>query len=67
MHAREKIIFLSAEHLQEQADARVREAELLPAGEARQNALKNAAQLRSYAAMKRLLSAAATPKKVRIR
>jgi hypothetical protein len=67
MHAREKIIFLSAEHLQEQADARVREAELLPAGEARQNALKNAAQLRSYAAMKRLLSPAATPKKVRIR
>ena len=48
MRSREKILFLSANHLQEQADARIREAEQLPDGEARQNALKNAAQLRSY-------------------
>jgi hypothetical protein len=67
MHAREKIIFLSAEHLQEQADARFREAEMLPVGEARQNALNNAAQLRSYARLKRLLSPAGTPKKGSIR
>jgi len=67
MLAREKIIFLSAEHLQEQADARIREAELLPVGEARQNALKNAAQLRSYVTLKRLLSPVGTPKKGRIR
>ena len=55
MRSKEKILFLSADHLQEQADARIREAEQLPDGEARQNALKNAAQLRSYANMKRLL------------
>jgi hypothetical protein len=67
MHAREKIIFLSAEHLQEQADARIREAELLPVGEARQNALNNAAQLRSYAKLKLLLSPTAPSKKGRMR
>ena len=63
MANREKIIFLSADHLQQQADARIREAEMLPAGEARQNALKNAAQLRSYADMKRLLLPGAVAKK----
>jgi hypothetical protein len=46
-----------------QADARVREAEQLPDGEARQNALKNAAHLRSYADMKRLLAPVPKPKK----
>jgi hypothetical protein len=56
MYSREKTKFLSADHLEEQADARIREAEMLPVGEARQNALKNAAQLRSYADMKRLLA-----------
>jgi hypothetical protein len=50
----EKMFFLSAAHLEEQAAARIREAEQLPPGEARQHALNNAAQLRSYAAMKRL-------------
>jgi hypothetical protein len=43
------------DHLEEQAAARVRKAEQLPPGEAKQHALKNAAQLRSYADMKRLL------------
>jgi hypothetical protein len=63
MRSKEKILFLSADHLQEQADARIREAEQLPDGEARQNALKNAAQLRSYANMKRLLAPVPKPKK----
>lgn len=56
MRSREKIIYLTADHLEEQAASRVREAALLPPGEARQNALKNATQLRSYAAMKRLVT-----------
>ena len=55
MRNREKMMFLSADHLEQQAAARVREAARLPPGEARQDALGNAAQLRSYAAMKRLL------------
>lgn len=55
MRNKEKASFLSADHLEEQAASRVREAEHLPPGEARQNALKNAAQLRTYADMKRLL------------
>jgi hypothetical protein len=55
MQDREKMIFLSAVHLEERAATRIREAEQLPAGEARQHALNNAAQLRTYAAMKRLL------------
>jgi hypothetical protein len=53
---RTKSTFLSANQLDERADERMRHAAQLPAGEARQHALKNAAQLRSYAAMKRLLA-----------
>lgn len=49
-----KVIFLTADQLDERAAARIRQAEQLPDGEARQHALKNAAQLRTYAAMKRL-------------
>ena len=56
MRSKEKIIYLSADHLEERAASRVREAEQLPPGEARQHALRNAAQLRSYAAMKRYLA-----------
>jgi hypothetical protein len=52
---KEKATFLSADYLEERADSRVRQAEQLPPGEARQHALKNAAQLRSFAEMKRLL------------
>jgi hypothetical protein len=55
MQNKEKMIFLSAAHLEEKAAARIKEAERLPLGEARRHALNNAAQLRSYAAMKRLL------------
>lgn len=55
MRNNEKITFFSADHLEEQAASRVREAEKMPPGEARQHALKNAAQLRTYAEMKRLL------------
>jgi hypothetical protein len=52
---KEQMFFISAAHLEERAVAREMEAEQLPPGEARQHALNNAAQLRSYAAMKRLL------------
>jgi hypothetical protein len=48
--------FLTADHLDEQADARASEATQLPEGEARQHALRNAAQLRVYASMKRALA-----------
>jgi hypothetical protein len=57
MRNQEKISFLSADHLEQQADSRVREAAQLPPGEARQHALNNAAQLRSYADMKRTANA----------
>ena len=67
MRSREKILSLSADHLQEQADARIREAEQLPDGETRQNALNKAAQLRSYADMKRLLTSVPKSKTRRIR
>lgn len=53
---RKKAVFLTADHLEEQADARTSEAMQLPEGEARQNALRNAAQLRVYAFMKRALT-----------
>jgi hypothetical protein len=56
MRPKNKIAFLTPEHLEEQADARAREARQLPEGEARQNALRNAAQLRLYASMKRALA-----------
>jgi hypothetical protein len=56
MHGRKKTIFLTADHLDEQADARASEAKQWPEGEARQNALRNAAQLRMYATMKRALT-----------
>jgi hypothetical protein len=56
MRNRNKVVFLSPDHLEEQADARASEAEQLPEGEAKQNALRNAAQLRVYAFMKRALT-----------
>ena len=56
MGQKNKTVFLRAEHLEAQADARAREAKQLPEGEARQNALRNAAQLRVYASMKRALA-----------
>jgi hypothetical protein len=56
MRNRNKVVFLTADHLEKQADARASEANQLPEGEARQNALRNAAQLRTYATMKRVLT-----------
>jgi hypothetical protein len=53
MQKTQKTTFLSADHLEEKAAARTREAAQLPPGEARQHALNNAAQLRSFAALKR--------------
>ena len=55
MRNRQKTVFLSADHLERQAEVRLREAAQLPPGEARQHALNNAVQLRNYAEMKRLL------------
>jgi hypothetical protein len=60
---RKKVVFLTADRLEEQADARGSEAEQLPEGEARQNALRNAAQLRMYAFMKRALTPQAAKSK----
>jgi hypothetical protein len=51
-----KVVFLTADELEEQADRRAREAEQLPEGEARQHAIRNAAQLKMYASMKRVLA-----------
>ena len=56
MRTKEKAIYLTADQLEERAVERIGQAEQFPPGEARQHALKNAAQLRSYAAMKRLLA-----------
>jgi len=56
MRNRTKVVFLTADQLEERADSRAREARQLPEGEARQNALRNAAQLRTYASMKRALT-----------
>jgi len=56
MRSTQKITYLTADHLEERAAAKLRDAEQLPPGAARQHALKNAAQLRSYAAMKRYLA-----------
>ena len=58
-----KGVFLTPDHLEEQADARASEAKQLPEGEARQNALRNAAQLRMYASMKRALTLQTTKSK----
>jgi hypothetical protein len=55
MRNRKKVVFLTADHLEEQANARAGEATQLPEGEARRNALVNATQLRVYASMKRTL------------
>jgi hypothetical protein len=56
MRNTKKVVFLTADQLEEQADTRADEAKQLPEGEARQNALRNAAQLRVYASMKRVLT-----------
>lgn len=53
MPQKNKTVFLSADHLEAQADARAVEAKQLPEGEARRSALRNEAQLRVYASMKR--------------
>jgi hypothetical protein len=45
MHDRKKTASLTADHLEEQANARANEAKQLPEGEAKQHALRNAAQL----------------------
>jgi hypothetical protein len=55
MQKTQKATSLSADRLEEKAAARMSEAAQLPPGVARQHALNNAAQLRSYAAMKRPL------------
>jgi hypothetical protein len=54
--SRRKVVFLTADQLEEQADRRANEAEQLPEGEAKQNALRTATQLKVYATMKRVLA-----------
>jgi hypothetical protein len=58
MRSKEKVVYLSADDLEERAVLRIREAEQLAPGAARQHVLNNAAQLRCYAAMKRFLAPA---------
>ena len=53
MHPRRRALFLTADHLEQQANARAREAKQLPEGEAKLNALRNEAQLRAYVIKKR--------------
>ena len=60
MRSKEKVTYLSVDDLEQRAVLRIREAEQLAPGEARQHALKNAAQLRSYADMKRYLAPASS-------
>jgi hypothetical protein len=55
MRIKKNVTYLTADQLEERAIARIRQAQQLPASEAQQHVLKNAAQLRCYAAMKRLL------------
>ena len=54
--SRKKVVFLTADELEEQADTRASEAEQFPEGEARQDAFRSAAQLKVYATMKRVLA-----------
>jgi hypothetical protein len=54
--SRKKVVFLTADQLEDQADRRASEAEQLPEGEAKQNALRTATQLKVYATMKRVLA-----------
>ena len=56
MRNKHKVVFLTADQLEEQADAAASEAKQLPEGAAKLNALRNAAQLRVYATMKRALT-----------
>ncbi len=51
-----KVVFLTADQLEAQADARASAATHLPEGDARRNALRSAQQLRLYAFMKRALA-----------
>jgi hypothetical protein len=46
---RKKVVFLTADQLEQQVEARADGAMQLPEGEARANALRNATQLRVYA------------------
>jgi hypothetical protein len=57
---RKKVVFFTAAELEEQADTHASEAEQLPEGEARQNALRNAEQLSAF--VKRAFTPQQTPK-----
>ena len=63
MRNRKKVAFLTADRLEQLADAVASEAKQWPEGETRQNALRNAAQLRIYATMKRVLTPQAVKSK----
>jgi hypothetical protein len=61
MRHKNKATFLTADHLEAQAEARASEAKQLPEAEARRNALRNAAQLPGYASMKRAFAPQTAP------
>ena len=56
MRSRESITYLSVEQIELRAVEQLHVAAALPLGDAKSEAIKNAIQLRSYAAMKRLLT-----------
>ena len=62
MRNRNKVAFLPPDRLEELADAVASEAKQWPEGEAIQILLRNAAQLRVYATMKRALTPQAKSK-----
>jgi hypothetical protein len=53
---RKKVVFLTADQLEAQADMRTNAAKQLPEGEAKGHELRSAEQLRLYAFMKRALA-----------
>jgi hypothetical protein len=55
MHTAEQVIYPTPDELQQRIVKREADAALLPPGATRQSVLKEVAQLRAYADMKRLL------------
>ena len=56
MRNNNKVVFCTADQLEELADAFAGEAKRLPAGQVKEEALRQAAKLRVYATMKRALT-----------
>ena len=66
MRNKNKVVFCTAGQLEELADAFASEAKQFPAGEMKEEALRQAAKLRVYATMKRALTPQAAKSKCRL-